>query len=100
LNNPEKNYCQGRVAGTHDRELTNAAKSLFGRAQSSAEISLMAPVSDVPDVSRQEVTVRARHRFSLEASFQRQKGTSKLLSNGFHGTLYCQIKKLPWTDQG
>jgi len=26
------------------------------------------------------------------------EATSKLLNNAFYATLYCQIKKLPWSD--
>jgi hypothetical protein len=35
---------------------------------------------DVPDVTRQEVTVGARHRSLLEGSFHGQKAASKLSS--------------------
>jgi hypothetical protein len=38
---------------------------------------------DVPDVARQEVAVRSRHRISLEARFQDQKAASKLLTTPF-----------------
>jgi hypothetical protein len=49
----------------------------------------MAAVRDVPDVIRQEVTVGARHRFSLELAFWPQKGLSKLLNDVFYDTLQC-----------
>jgi hypothetical protein len=43
----------------------------------------MAAVSDVPDVTGQEMAIGARHRFSLEVAFRVQKATSKLLNDGF-----------------
>ena len=58
----------------------------------------MAAVSDVPDITRQEVTVRARHRSFLEIAFRRQKATSKSLDDAFYAILYCQIKKLTRSD--
>jgi len=39
LNNSEKNFCQGRVAGADDRELITAGKSGVGRAQTAGQIS-------------------------------------------------------------
>jgi hypothetical protein len=56
----------------------------------------MAAVSDVPNVTREKMTVCARHRFSLEVAFRLQKAAAKLLNNAFYAILYCQIKKLPW----
>jgi hypothetical protein len=58
----------------------------------------MAVVRDVPDVTRQEMTVGARHRFSLEVTFRLQKASSKLLNDAFYDTLQRQINNLPWSD--
>jgi hypothetical protein len=55
-------------------------------------------MSDVPDVAWQKVAVGARHRVSLEIVFWLQKGTAKLLNDASYAILYCQIKKLPWSD--
>jgi hypothetical protein len=54
----------------------------------------MAAVSNMPDMPWQEVAVGARHRVSLEARFQRQKGASKLLNGAFYVTLLCKINQL------
>jgi hypothetical protein len=54
----------------------------------------MATMRDVPDVSRQEVAVRAWHPVSLEGTFRPQKRASKLLSGAFYANL-----KLPWSTQ-
>ena len=40
----------------------------------------------------------ARGILFLGGRFFGQKATSKLLNNAFYATLYCQIKKLPWSD--
>ena len=55
-------------------------------------------VSDVPEITRQEVAVGARHRSSLEDAFRPQKVTSKLLTDAFYATFSCQIKNFPWSD--
>jgi Sugar-specific transcriptional regulator TrmB len=60
----------------------------------------MAAVSDVPDATREKMTVCARHRFSLEVAFWLQKATAKLLNDAFYAILCCEIKKLPWSDPG
>jgi hypothetical protein len=44
-------------------------------------------VRDVPNVTREEVTIRARHRFFLEGSFYGQKAASKLLNDAFYAYL-------------
>jgi hypothetical protein len=36
--------------------------------------------------------------FSLEVDFRLQKATAKLLNDAFYAILYCQIKKLSWSD--
>jgi hypothetical protein len=41
----------------------------------------MAAVRDVPDMTRQKMTVGARHHLFLELHFQPQKGVSKLLND-------------------
>ena len=64
----------------------------------SVEKFSMAALSDVPDVTRHEMMVGARHRFSLEVAFRLQKATAMLLNDAFYDTLGCQIKKLPWSD--
>src|SRR4029453_730520 len=43
----------------------------------------MAAVRDVPNVTRQKVAVRSRHRFFLEGPFHGQKAASKLLNDPF-----------------
>jgi hypothetical protein len=43
-----------------------------------------AAVRDVPNVTRQEVTVRARHRFSLEGPFHGQKASRIHSDNGLN----------------
>jgi hypothetical protein len=55
-------------------------------------------MTDVPNVTRQEVTVRARHRFFLEGPFHGQKAASKLLNDPFYATLRWQIKQLAGSD--
>jgi hypothetical protein len=47
------------------------------------EQTFLAAMGDVPNVTRQEVTVRARHRFFLEGPFHGQKAASKLLNDPF-----------------
>jgi hypothetical protein len=49
-------------------------------------------MSDVPDVTWQEIAVDAQHRVSLEATFRRQKAVSKLLNDAFYDALYREIK--------
>jgi hypothetical protein len=44
-------------------------------------------VRDVPNVTRQKVAVRSRHRFFLEGPFHGQKAASKLLNDPFYATL-------------
>jgi hypothetical protein len=55
-------------------------------------------MTDVPNVTREEVTVRARHRFFLEGPFHGQKAASKLLNDPFYATLRWQIKQLAGSD--
>ena len=62
------------------------------------KLPLMTAMSDVPDVTREKMTVCARHRFSLEVAFRLQKVAAKLLNDAFYAILCCQIKKLPWSD--
>jgi hypothetical protein len=57
------------------------------RVQTLVKISLMAAVRDVPNVTRLEVTVRARHRSFLEGTFHGQKAASKLLNDAFYAYL-------------
>ena len=47
-------------------------------------------MGDVPDVARQEVAVRSRHRISLEARFQGQKAVSKLSND----CLYANVTSI------
>jgi hypothetical protein len=58
----------------------------------------MAAVRDVPNVTRQKVAVRSRHRFFLEGPFHGQKAASKLLNDAFYATLRWQIKQLAGSD--
>jgi hypothetical protein len=44
-------------------------------------------VRDVPNVTRQKVAVRSRHRSFLEGPFHGQKAASKLLNDPFYATL-------------
>jgi hypothetical protein len=44
-------------------------------------------MTEMPNVTRQEVTVRARHRFFLEGPFYRQKAASKFLNDPFYAYL-------------
>jgi hypothetical protein len=55
-------------------------------------------MSDVPNVTREEVTVRARHRIFLEGSFSRQKAASKLLNDAFYALLSRETKNLRRSD--
>jgi len=48
------------------------------------KLLLMAAVSDVPDLTRQEVTVRARQRFFLEGPFHGQKPSRIHSDNGLN----------------
>jgi hypothetical protein len=59
----------------------------------------MAAVRDVPDMTRQEVTVCARHRF-LRGAFSSQKLASKLLIDAFYATLHYKINHLWRSDPG
>jgi hypothetical protein len=49
----------------------------------------MATMRDVPDVSRQEVAIRARHQVSLDVAFRPQKRASKRLTGAFYANSHC-----------
>ena len=53
-------------------------------------------MSDVPNVTRQEVTVRARHRFFLEGPFHGQKAPSKLLNDASYAYLTLINQAVGW----
>ncbi len=53
-------------------------------------------MSDVPNVTRQEVAVRPRHRFFLEGPFHSQKAASKLLNNAFYAYLTLINQAVGW----
>jgi hypothetical protein len=55
-----------------------------------------AAVRDVPNVTRQEVTVRARHRFFLEGHFHGPKAASKLLNDAFYACLELINQAVGW----
>jgi hypothetical protein len=61
-------------------------------------LKLAAEVSDVPDVSRLEIAVGARHRFSLEDAFGRKNSPSKRSIDGFYAILLWQNKNFPWSN--
>ena len=46
-------------------------------------------VPNVPNITRDKITIRSRHRLFLEAHFQRQKAASKPLKDAFYATLWC-----------
>ena len=50
------------------------------------KLSLVAAVCYVPDVTREEITVGAWHRFFLEGPFHGPKAPSKLLNDAFMPT--------------
>ena len=52
----------------------------------------------MPDVPRQEVTIRARHRLSLKRMFQREKATAKLFNDAYFANLYRGINTLHGSD--
>jgi hypothetical protein len=58
----------------------------------------MAAVSNMPEMIWQEVTVRARHRVSLEPTFCHQKAASKPLKDAFYAILVRKIKNFPRSD--
>ena len=64
--------------------------------RTSAEISPDAAVCNVPNATRQEVTVRARHRFFLEGPFHVQKVRSKLLNDAFYAYLTAINQAVGW----
>jgi hypothetical protein len=55
-------------------------------------------MSDVPDVSGQEMAVSALHHVSLEATFCDQKAASKPSRDAFYAILVREIKKLCRSD--
>jgi hypothetical protein len=60
----------------------------------------MAAMCDVPDIVRQKIMVRSRHRSFLESLFGRKNWPSKRLDDAFYATLLCQINQLPRSDPG
>jgi hypothetical protein len=66
-----------------------SANNGVDRAQILVEIACGAAVSDVPDVTREKMTVGARHRFSLEVAFRPEKVSSKRLNDAFYANLGC-----------
>jgi hypothetical protein len=46
-------------------------------------------VRDVPNVTREKMTVCPRHRFSLELAFRLQKATAKLSNDAFYAIICC-----------
>src|SRR5918996_4710946 len=58
----------------------------------------MAAVRNVPEMAREKMTIRSRHRVFLKSHFQDQKETSKLLNDAFYAMFRYRIKQLPWSD--
>jgi len=58
-------------------------------------------MGDVPDKVRHEMTVGARHSFSiLERAFRYQKAASKRLYEAYISDLHQDINRLRWSDPG